>query len=529
MTGTPGEIPRPGDEQPASEGPDLLRGALRSAGSDAAKYLPVRLVPALTSLITVPVFTAAIGAADYGAFYLVSSVATLAANLSTGWISDSLIRFYWPMRKEGRLDRYIATIVWGSVAAILATAGIAYSATALGIGALPGVIARLVPAGIMFFMFNTLTNILVQIPRAANRAGAYARLQVSGVVATTAIAVALVWWGRMGAAGILWGVAAGWAILVPFMLRDVAGEGSLSPAGIDGPTVREFLSYGLPLVPVSAAAWALSLIDRFVVGAFRGTLEVGLYSVSYSLGDRLMGLVTLPLLLTMTPSLINAFERRGQHLAENVQTHFVRYFALATVPVLVGMWAASRPFLEVFTAKQYWVASPVLAIVAGGTILSAFAQVAGTGLALHKRTRTIMENTLAAAAFKLVSSMLLVPRWGYIAAAYSTLASYGVLLGLTWWRSRRYMKLTLPWPALARIAAAGIGAGAVLVVAFGNATPSGRLSTLGLLAGEAAVLLAVYSALCTLFGAVRRDEWAFIGEVAARGIGRLRRGGRPRV
>jgi O-antigen/teichoic acid export membrane protein len=512
----PGETPDASEDRPGDGGTDLLQRALRSAGSDAAKYVPVRLVPALTSLLTVPVFTALIGTGDYGAFFLISSAATLAANLSTGWISDSLIRFYWPLRKQGRLDHYIATVLWGSIAAILATALVAGAATWMGIGALPDVVARLVPAGIVYFMLNTLTNVLVQIPRAANRAGAFARLQVSGVVATTALAIGLVWWGRMGAAGILWGVAGGWALLVPFMLRDAAREGSLSPRGVDGATAREFLSYGLPLVPVSVAAWALSLIDRFVVQGYRGAVEVGLYSVTYSLGDRLMALVTMPLLLTMTPSLIEAFERRGQDLAANVQTQFLRYFALATVPVLVGIGVAARPFLEVFTAPQYWVAAPVLAIVAGGTVLAAFAQVAGTGLALHKRTRVIMENTVAAAVFKLAASVVFVPRWGYIAAAWSTLAAFTLLLGLTWWRSRNHMRLVLPWGALARIGAAGIGMGAVLVLVFGNVTTTGRWSALGLLGGEAAVGLAVYLALC-----------AFVREIAARGLACVRGRARP--
>jgi hypothetical protein len=174
----PGETPDASEDRPGDGGTDLLQRALRSAGSDAAKYVPVRLVPALTSLLTVPVFTALIGTGDYGAFFLISSAATLAANLSTGWISDSLIRFYWPLRKQGRLDHYIATVLWGSIAAILATALVAGAATWMGIGALPDVVARLVPAGIVYFMLNTLTNVLVQIPRAANRAGAFARLQV---------------------------------------------------------------------------------------------------------------------------------------------------------------------------------------------------------------------------------------------------------------------------------------------------------------------------------------------------------------
>jgi O-antigen/teichoic acid export membrane protein len=527
LTNRLGDAPDMEGMRVGDEGTDLLRRALRAAGSDAAKYVPVRLVPALTSLVTVPVFTAAIGTADYGAFYLISSAATLAASISSGWVYDSLVRFYWPMRKRGHLDHYIATVLWGAIAAVLSTAAIAWAATALGHGAMPEIVARLIPAGLAYFVLNTLTNILVQVPRAANRATSYARLQVSGVLVTTGLAVGLVWWGRMGAAGILWGVAAGWAVLLPFMLREARREGSLSPRGVDRATLREFLGYGMPLIPVAIASWALALIDRFVVGAFRGATDVALYSVTSSLGDRLAALVVVPLILTMTPSLIETFESRGQELASKVQTQFLRYFALATVPVLIGVWAASRPFLEVFTAPQYWVAAPVLAMAAGGTVLQAATQIANNSLSLHKRTSIIMQNALATAVFKLAASVLLVPRWGYVAAAYSTLAAYALMLGLTWWRSRAYMGLVVPWAALLRIACAGLGAGAAVVIAFGSVVTSGRWGALALLTGEAVTVIVVYCALCAVFRAVRPEEWAFLREAAARNLARPRRDRSP--
>jgi O-antigen/teichoic acid export membrane protein len=474
----------------------------------------------------VPVFTAAIETSDYGAFFLISSMTTLVACVATSWVDSSIVRFYWPAKQEGWLDRYTSTVVWNSILSVLATAAIAAGVAALGSGLLPAAVARLVPAGIVYFVLSTLTARLMQVSRAANRAAAFARLQVGGAVTTTVISVALVWWAHMGAAGILWGVAAGWGIILPFALRDAAREGSVSPRVADVATTRTFLDYALPLLPVAVASWALALIDRFVVEAFRGTAEVGLYSVTFALGDRLMTLVTVPLLLTMTPSLIELFERRGQPITEKVVTQFIRYFALATVPLLVGMWVASRPFLEVFTADRYWSASPVLVVIAGGTLLNGLAQIATTGLTLHKRTRIIMGNMVAAAVFKLAASVALVPWFGYMGAAYSTVAAYALLLALTWWRTRRYMRLDLPWSALARVTAAGTGmAAASWFVARWFVPGSGRWPALGFLAMEAAVGIAVYLVLCAFFGAVRRDEWAFLGELVSRAGARLRGGG----
>ena len=509
-------------EEAAAGEPGLLERALRSAGSDAAKYLPVRFVPALTSLITVPVFTAAISPEQYGAFFLISSVASFGAALSTNWISSSLVRLYWPAKRDGRANEYTATLLWTAVGSLLATSAVALVAVWLAGDAVPQAVVRLVPYGIVYFVANFLTNVLVQVFRSAKRAGTFAKMQVGGVVLTTALSVAFVWVGRMGAAGILAGVALGWLIMLVPMLRGIAAEGSLSPRHVSRSMLSEFLTFGLPLIPAGVSAWALVLIDRFVIQAFGHAADVGLYSVAYSLGDRIMQMVTMPLLLTMSPSLIETFERKGQPLAEKVQTQFIRYFALATFPLIAGMAVAAKPFMHVFTSKAYWDAWPVLAVVSAGSMFASFAQIAGTGLALHKKTKLIMVQSLAAAAFNLVANILLVPRFGYYAAAFNTVAAYALLLVLAWFQSRPYMELRLPWGELGKIVAACAGTVAVVFVAFEWLVPRlNRLQMVWLLLAEVVVGVAVYAALLVAFRAVRPEERAFAVEIARRGLRRV--------
>ena len=73
----------------------MLTKILKGAGKDALIYFPVRFLPALTSLVTVPVFTRMIGAEDYGYFYLVSSASSFAATIATAWLTPAVVRYYW--------------------------------------------------------------------------------------------------------------------------------------------------------------------------------------------------------------------------------------------------------------------------------------------------------------------------------------------------------------------------------------------------------------------------------------------------
>ena len=52
---------------------------------------------------------------------------------------------------------------------------------------------RLIPIGLVYFLFNFLTNVLVQVLRAAKRAGAFARMQIMGTLLTTGLSVFVLW------------------------------------------------------------------------------------------------------------------------------------------------------------------------------------------------------------------------------------------------------------------------------------------------------------------------------------------------
>lgn len=494
----------------------MLKDILKGAGSDAIKYFPVRFVPALTSLITVPVFTRAIGRAEYGDFYLVTAATSLAATLATAWISNAVVRYYWVYEKEDRVDEYVATTLWSTILSI----GLIVTLAAAGVflfegGLSPGVV-RLVPVGLASLSVNYLVAVMLQVLRAANKATWFSSLSVASTIISTAFSVFFVWALDWGAYGILAGVVVGNVIVMPFGLSVASREGSLSPRFLRRDVLAEFMRYGFPLVPAAVSSWVLVLADRYVLGAFRTQAEVGLYSVAYGLGDKIMALVTLPLIITMGPVMVHTFEKQGEKLAQQVQTQFTRYFAMATFPLLLGMYAASKHFMAVFTGPEYRAGFIVLPIVATGTFFYGFVQLAANGIALHKRSTVIMSNTLAAALFNVGINLVLVPRFGYLAAAFDTVASYFLLLALTWYRSRPFMAWKPPWLDVGRIVLASAIMAVVLVLVFWRLPSSVWMLLVEVVAG-----LAIYAAALWALRGVRQDEMEWLGEVRRAALRRV--------
>lgn len=494
-------------DDPDTDGapPIQLRQALERAGRNASVYLPVRFLPALTSLVTVPVFTRLIGPAEYGDLYLVLAASALLSHLTITWLSQSAVRFYWVSHREDQMSRYTSSTLWAAIGSLtLSSAAILLLAWLLT-AEIPDGIRALLPIAVVSFFINRLVVVLLEVLKAGSRARDFAGISVLSTLAGTAISLLLVWRFEMGAWGILAGNAGGFALALPWALVKVGSLGSLAPRACSRDLLRQYLTYGMPMMVAGLSYWLLVLSDRYIIGAFRGSFETGLYSVTYGLGEKLLQLITLPLTMTMVPLMMESFEKHGQAMAARMQTSFTRYYMLATLPLLTGIAALKTDFLELFTDSAYWAAAPVLPLVAAGTLLYGLSEIGNVGIALHKRSTVSMANTAIAAGLNIAFNIVLVPRYGFMAAAYTTIGAYAVLLGLTWLRARAYMQWRIPWLSLARIVASSAGMYFVVLLTRSLAEAPALRLLLGFAAGVVS-----YALLATVTSAVTRREWTYV-------------------
>ena len=482
-----------------------LHHILERAGRSASKYLPVRVIPALTSLLTVPIFTHAIGPAEYGDFYLVISALAFLAHLSITWIQHSAVRFYWVHESENDMDRYTTSTLWSALGALIGLSLAAGVITWLLKDVISPGILELIPIAIGSFFANRLALALLEVLKAGNHAGRFARLSLTSTLVGTATSIFLVAAMDLGAWGIIAGNFVGFAVTIPASLLAVRRIGSISPRAFDSSVVRTYAHYGLPLAAAGISYWLLVLSDRYIIAFARGSAEAGLYSVAYGLGEKLMQMIVLPLTMTMVPLLVEAYEKNGQAIAERVQTSFTRYFALIGFPLLLGLFATSEDFLTVFTAPEYRDAATVLPLISTAALLYGLTEIAGVGIALHKRTRITMTNTAVVAACNIGLNLILVPKWGYMAAAYTTVASYILLIMLTWIRSRPFMKWTLPWNDLLRIFAAS----SIMFILVGMVASNTEAGFVALLL-EFVVGVTSYVLAAHLLRAIRPQEVGFL-------------------
>lgn len=188
--------------------------------------------------------------------------------------------------------------------------------------------------------------------------------------------------------------------------------------------IREYLSFGLPIVPSNLSGWLVDLSDRYVIGLLLGTAFVGYYSPGYTLGNIIvMFMAPFTFLL---PSLLSYYY--DQNKIKEVEIHLqysLKYFLLISIPAVFALSLLSKPLLTVLTtpaiAQNGYLITPFVALSA---FLCGIYGIISQITVLEKKTKIIGYIWIVAAIINLSLNVIFVPLFGILVAAISTLIAY---------------------------------------------------------------------------------------------------------
>jgi len=500
---------------PSRDKEDFRKNMNRDFVKDLLKYLPAQIVPSLVGMIAIPIVTRLFPPADYGNYVLVIATVSVLTTI-VGWLSMSIIRFYPACERDGRLPELYGTVIkWLLISVITLAAffsGVIFAARAK----LGNQLYYLMLIGTLVFVLNATFQTLQHFLRAKRQVGWYSSFSIWQSVAGLGIGIALVMAFRFNVEGLLWGSVLNTVVVVPLLWK-LAIRGGSWQTGVSIDLTKEMAKYGFPLVVANLAAWILSLSDRYILEVFRGAHEVGIYSASYAISEKSILLLASLFMLASGPIGMNIWEKEGEKKSQEFVSKLTRYYLLICLPAVVGLSVLARPGIDVLTAPEYYQGFRIVPLVALGGFFLGLQQRFQAGLAFHKRTNLIMIGIITSGLLNLGLNFLLVPRYGYMAAAVTTVISYAVLLVAMIIISRRYFVWEFPLKSLGKIALASGVMGAV-VYPIGNSFTSSTL--LNLILGTC-VGVVVYCLMLFLLREPQKEEIQALRELGGRILRRI--------
>lgn len=440
-------------------GPELT---VRLLVGQVTRYVPGSVLPAVAGAASMVVFTRLLDAAEYGRYNLALSGSTLAAAVLGQWLVQGTNR-YLPERYDSPgASRLKASIGLGltAVVAAMAVLGVAL-AIALWWGSLGP--AWLVGGAYVLTGVLAVFGALGAVLQAEMRAGRYSTYQAAMAVARFALSVILVVGVAAEGASLIWGAAVAGILMLPPLWRDSGLPSPLASwhARLTAlPECRRLLRYGMPMVGWVLAAILLDAGDRYVIQFIRGPAEVGIYSANYGLVATGVGLLAMPVLLAAHPFLMRAWSAGDPREAARWLGIIAEWFLIAGV-ILTGLMALfAREAVSLLLGEEFREGYRIVPVVLAGNVAWQLGMYTHKPLEFVGRTRLLFAMAIGTAALNLLLNLAFVPRFGYTAAAYTTLASFVLYTGSTGWVGRSVLPWTVGWTRLGRaVGAAAVGFG----------------------------------------------------------------------
>jgi O-antigen/teichoic acid export membrane protein len=421
---------------------------------DFLKYIPSIIIPGIIGFISIPVLTHFFSPQDYGNYTLILAIIG-AVSMLTSWVYLSIVRYNIVYEKEGSSGYFYSNIIKLTVfsAIIIIILYLFFIYLFKNIYTYNFKTLLLVASPILFF--SIIFESFKQFFRARNKPEFYSIFESANKVAAFLAGIIFVYFLKTGVVGLLYGAIVSYILIFPWAFIFSKRGTNLRDFNNSKISKRFFLEiayYGIPLMFSNFATWVLSLSDRFIINYFFTTREVGIYSASYKIAEYTVSVIIMLVVFAGTPLLINTWEKEGVEKCRELNMKITRFFLITTFPLSVFLSIFAKNIVMMLTSKDYLEGYKIIPIIIAGVFLLGLQQRFYAGFFFYKKTNLITYSLVLAAVLNVVLNIFFVPRFGYLAAAVTTLIAYSASFVLVVVSSLKLFKWEFPFKTFIKAA-----------------------------------------------------------------------------
>jgi O-antigen/teichoic acid export membrane protein len=414
-------------------------------------YTPAVILPRLAAMLMIVVLTRLMPKSEYGLFTLVITMGEALDGISSNWLRIALARFGAAAPETIGREMIRCSLFYGGTFLVSVVFAFAFSVTL----ALENWRSFAVALSVYMLAIGIQRSAGCVLVVRGDRQG-FLILEISRAVGMFIFGIAAVKFFSNSF------FAVAFASSAATLFVGIWGT-FRSSRGVDfrvqlSTSIKNFLYYGIPLIPAAVVGATLTSSDRFFLNAFSGPSSVALYAAAAVLAKQPMDF-----LFGLAPrafyQLIEAFECKGPIIAGQRLGELISAMAIITFPAAAGLIMVSKPISCLLLAPEYVstativVPFTVIAALCSGFKLFVFDHI------FHMMRRNLLNviNSIPGAVVGIALMILLIPRYGIIGCSVAYLVQHVFSLATTMIVTRHQMRIIVPWTDLLKVSLATIG------------------------------------------------------------------------
>lgn len=412
--------------------------------TDIAVTTAINLAQKVRGLVFIPLITKFLGTTAYGVFIQVTVVATVMATIFRIGLESALVRYMQGFEEQDeRAQLYYSILTVGTISGATAAGVIAIAAEPVSQLTLSSErYAPIFTIGAALIPLYIIQEIEKNFFRSEMRVKTYSLLDGVKVYLEVGTLIVIIWWFGYGLSSVFY------TLIGVHCLFIIATQAIITrQIGIKRPSTSGFyryFRYSIPVMIAGISGMSQDRADRILIGYFIGPAAVGIYSIAYTLA-RLIRIFALPLRISFFAEFSRLWEDGCRSDAYQILTNGIRYFVTLSIPSIIGLYLIAPSLLpRLSTAEVAQQATNLILVLTVAITCIGFATIYQQVFYAAERTRIISIIRGVAGLLNVGLNIVLIPRFGILGAAMTTLATFGLTCFLIFGLSHRYFSTPIP-------------------------------------------------------------------------------------
>lgn len=182
---------------------------------------------------------------------------------------------------------------------------------------------------------------------------------------------------------------------------------------------RFALLFNLPLIPHYLSQYLLNSSDKLMISYLINDTETAYYNVAYSVGA-VVTIVWSAINTSLLPFTYENCEKKNYgHISDITNPLILLYGAACLLIILFA-----PELISIMAPKEYSIAIYVVPPIVGGVFFQSLYYIFANAIYYYKKPKYVMYASFSAAIINLVLNYIFIPKYGFIAAGYTTLISF---------------------------------------------------------------------------------------------------------
>ncbi|MEK4716764.1 polysaccharide biosynthesis C-terminal domain-containing protein [Priestia sp. FSL W8-0524] len=432
----------------------MINNGLNRFKKDALIYVLAVTVPALIGVFSLSLYTRIFSTQQFGKYNLVLITSLFITTLFSQWIQQAIQRYRPEYKNKNRLREFNAnlTVLLLVVIIVIFILGIVLA------GAQSFYISyqKYYVAAFLLIISQFLFLTLGETMQSDFKVRQFKNFNLINAVSKIVVGILLIYYVNPHPSSIIYGlVISQFLLVIPMVKENELGLTIVQYTNISSfySFLKKFFKYGFPMIGWFIGNTVLNLSDRYMLELFETSKAVGIYSANYSIVSSGLGLLTIPLLNAAHPIIMNMSHKHSENKKEieNTISFFSKVYLTISVPLIFCVLIFHKEIATILLGPEFREGSIIIPILFIGTTAWNLAMYGHKGFEIMEKTKIMLFFVVISAVINVILNFILIPKYSYIGAAFSTMISMFIYPILIFVFSGKFIKWKLPYGSVIKI------------------------------------------------------------------------------